>query len=255
MADALGRVVTWDSKENTVQIESRLDTIIKRGVIRIGTTGDYKPFTYLNPETNTYEGHDIDTAKQLAKDLGVEVEFVQTSWRRLMDDLLADKFDIAMGGISRTLERQKKAQLTTPYLDYGKSPLIRPEDKDKFTSLDAIDQPGVKIGVNPGGTNQKFVNEHIKKAEVIVVENNLEIPDMVADGKVDVMITDSIEAIRYGKDNPRLYAALADRTFTKSQMGYLMHRGDSIFSNWVDLWMQEMKLKGEFTKLEKKWLD
>lgn len=236
-------------------VQSRLDTILQRGYILVGTTGDYKPFSYLNPTTGEYEGHDIDAAKKLAADLGVEVRFVKTTWPTLMSDLLEDKFDIAMGGITRTLERQKKANLSHPYLKFGKSPLIRTADKDKFKTLADIDQPNVKIGVNPGGTNEKYVKANIKNAQVIVVQNNLEIPGMVADGRVDVMITDSIEAIRYAKEDQRLYAASRDKPFTKNQMGYLMQRGDQIFADWIDFWMEEMMLKGEFDTLYKKWIE
>lgn len=234
--------------------QSRLDTILQRGYILVGTTGDYKPFSYLNPATGQYEGHDIDAAKKLAADLGVEVRFVKTTWPTLMSDLLENKFDIAMGGITRTFERQKKAHFSHGYIKFGKSPLIRATDKAKFKTLADIDQPNVKIGVNPGGTNEKFVRANIKNAQIIIVQNNLEIPGMVADGKVDVMITDSIEAIRYAKDDRRLFAASSDKPFTINKMGYLMQRGDQIFANWMDFWMEEMRLKGELNNLYKKWI-
>ncbi|MCK6255560.1 transporter substrate-binding domain-containing protein [Fictibacillus sp. KIGAM418] len=241
-------------KRNHYTVSSRLDRIMKKGVIRVGTTGDYKPFTFYNTDTKKFEGYDIEAAELMAKDLGVKVKFVKTSWPTLMNDLLDDKFDMAVGGISRNTERQKTAQLTRPYMNEGKAPLIRAVDKEKYTSLQAIDQPNVTIGVNPGGTNQKFVDANIKHAKVIVVENNLEIPHMVAEGKVDVMITDSTEAMYYASRDQRLYAALTDNTFTKSQKGYLIPRGDSVFENWVNLWMDEMELQGEFNRLKDKYI-
>lgn len=243
-----------EANSGTSAVESRLDTILQRGYILVGTTGDYKPFSYLNPTTGQYEGYDIDAAKKLAADLGVEVRFVKTTWPTLMSDLLENKFDIAMGGITRTFERQKKAHLSHGYIKFGKSPLIRTADKARFKSLNDIDQPNVKIGVNPGGTNEKFVRANLKKAQIIVVQNNLEIPGMVADGRVDVMITDSIEAIRYAKDDSRLFAASSDKPFTINKMGYLMQRGDQIFANWIDFWMEEMLLKGDLDNLYKKWI-
>src|SRR5258708_5154484 len=88
---------------------SRLDLVIAQKALRIGTTGDYKPFSFLNPETKAFEGIDIDMARALAASLGAEPRFVQTAWPTLMADAAADKFDIAMGGISVTLERQKTA--------------------------------------------------------------------------------------------------------------------------------------------------
>jgi cyclohexadienyl dehydratase len=252
VAEAAGGYV--EKNANTFVISSRLDRILKKGVVRVGTTGDYKPYTYFNPKTKEFEGYDIEAAKIMAADLGVKITFVKTSWPTLMEDLHKNKFDLAVGGISRNTDRQKTAHLSHPYINDGKAPLIRQEDKEKYTSLGAIDQPDVTIGVNPGGTNQKFVDANITQAKVVVIENNLDIPSMVAEGKVDVMITDSIEAIYYASQDSRLYAALTDNTFTKSQKGYLMHRGDPVFQNWVNLWMEEMELNGEFDRLKEKWI-
>ncbi|GEL77000.1 transporter substrate-binding domain-containing protein [Tenuibacillus multivorans] len=254
LGEALHRKVSWNEESREVYVHSRLDQILERGYIRVGTTGDYKPFTFFNEESKQYEGYDIDAALLLAEELGVEVKFVRTSWPTLMEDLLADKFDIAMGGITRKMSRQIDAQFSTGYIPFGKSPLIREEDKERFTSLESIDQEDVKIGVNPGGTNESFVNENIKNAEVVVVENNLDIPGMVASGEVDVMITDSIEAIYYANDDEQLYAALADNPWNPSQFGYMMHHGDPKFTNTVNFWMEEMELKGKFEELREKWI-
>ena len=242
----LGQVV---SAHEASADESRLDTILARGYILVGTTGDYKPFSFYDKAVNDYVGYDIDAAKMLGEALGVDVVFVQTTWPTLMKDLLDDKFDIAMSGITRTFARQKQAHLSCGYFPFGKSPLIRAADKAKYISLEAIDQPGVRIGVNPGGTNEKFVKANITKATVIVHQKNAEIPGMVAAGKFDVMITDSPEAIRYAKDDSRLYAALLDKTFTKNQFGIMMQRGDQVFANFINMWMEEMKLQGQFDKL------
>jgi len=243
-----------ETEENNVDHGSRLNEIIEEGVIRVGTTGDYKPFTYLNPDTGEFEGSDIDAAKLLAEELGVKVEFVETSWPTLMDDLLAGKFDIGMGGITRTLEREKTAHMSKPYLDFGKAAIIRKEDKDTFTSVEAMNQPDVKVGVNPGGTNEEYVREHLTETDVTVVDNNLEIPGMVADGEFDLMISESLEAILFEKVDDRLYAAFIDDTLTKSQMGYIMPQGETELHNWVNLWIDEMMLNETFEELIDKWM-
>src|ERR1700748_1683692 len=93
---------------------SRLDEIIGRGTLRGGMTGDYLPFTYLDKNTQKFRGFDVDMAEALGKALGVKVEYVQTAWPQLMKDFEADNFDIAMGGISITLDRQKKGMFSTP---------------------------------------------------------------------------------------------------------------------------------------------
>jgi cyclohexadienyl dehydratase len=255
LAEALGRTVSWNPETRMVTVQSRLDTVLENGYIRVGTTGDYKPFSFWNEETEAYEGHDIDAAHMLAESLGVEVQFVRTTWPTLMQDLLDDKYDIAMGGITRRMSRQKTAQFSHPYILFGKSPLVREEDKDRFTSLEAIDQPGVTIGVNPGGTNEIFVRENISNANIVVHEFNAEIPGMVADGTFDVMFTDSIEAIVYARDDARLHAAFSDDPLTREQFGYLMHQGDPIFANTINFWMEEMVLKGHLDQLWDEWID
>ena len=93
----------------------RLARIKANGVLRVGTTGDYKPYTYLDPATNAYSGMDIDVAEAFAKSLGVRVVFVATSWPTMTADLLADKFDVAMGGVSDSPEREAKGALSHPY--------------------------------------------------------------------------------------------------------------------------------------------
>ncbi len=234
--------------------KSRLDVILERGYILVGTTGDYKPFSYLNPDTGKYEGHDIDAAKKLGEALGVEVRFVKTTWKTLIDGILENKYDIAMCGITRTLSRAKKVGFTDPYIKVGKCPLIRKADKDKFKTLKDIDQPGVKIGVNPGGTNEKFVRANIKNAEIIIIPKNLSIPEKLAKGEIDVMITDNIEAIIVSKNMPELYAVDPDNPLTKDDFGYMIPRDDFAFQNWLNLWMHQMKEKGELKKLREKWI-
>ena len=106
---------------------SRLDEILERGVVKVGTTGDYKPFTYFNKETKEYEGIDIDMARSLAKALGVKLEFVPTTWKNIVTDLVEDKYDVAVGGISKKLDRQMK--VFSPYPIWRQGRLLSPARK------------------------------------------------------------------------------------------------------------------------------
>jgi cyclohexadienyl dehydratase len=98
---------------------SRLDLIIKRGTLRVGMTGDYLPFSFLDQATSAFRGFDVDIAEALGKALGVRVEYVHTAWPRLTEDFTADRFDIAMGGISVTPERESKGSFSTPIMQEG----------------------------------------------------------------------------------------------------------------------------------------
>ena len=69
-----------------------------------------------------------------------------------MKDFEADNFDIAMGGVSITLDRQKKGFFSTPIMREGKTPIARCADKGKYETLAEINKPGTRVIVNPGGT-------------------------------------------------------------------------------------------------------
>src|SRR5882757_6233199 len=138
------------------QAPSRLDEIVTRGTLRVGMTGDYLPFTYLDKETKAFRGFDVDMAQALGKALGVKVEFVPTSWPQMMKDFEADNFDIAMGGVSITFDRQKKGLFSTPIMREGKTPIARCADQGKYDTIADIDRAGTRVIVNPGGTNERF---------------------------------------------------------------------------------------------------
>jgi cyclohexadienyl dehydratase len=232
---------------------SVLDQVALRGALRVGTTGDYKPFTYLNPETKQFEGIDIDMAKSLGKALGVPVEFVKTSWPTLMADFADGKFDIGMGGISVNLDRQKKALFTLPYLVDGKAPIARCADKEKFSELADIDKPGVRVIVNPGGTNERFAKENIRSATVTVFPDNVTIFEQIAAGKADVMITDASETLMQQKLHPgQLCSLRPDRPFNYSEKAYLLPR-DMLFKAFVDQWLHLAVASKEYQAISDKW--
>ncbi|MGH7104372.1 MAG: transporter substrate-binding domain-containing protein, partial [Acetobacteraceae bacterium] len=116
LALALAPCLTADpalaAPANTVQAQpaySLLDVIRARGELRVGLTGDYKPFSFLDHANGTFTGLDVDMAGALAKAMGVKLAIVHTTWPTMMADLMAGKFDLAMGGVTITLARLEKA--------------------------------------------------------------------------------------------------------------------------------------------------
>lgn len=126
----------------------------------MGVPGDYAPLAFHNRQ-NKLIGFDIDMAYSLGKALHLNILFVPSSWPTLSTDLAADKFDIAMGGITETPGRRKQFALSSPVLKNGKIALTQCNRINDFKSLEDIDRKGVRIVVNPGGTNQDYVDKHI----------------------------------------------------------------------------------------------
>ena len=234
---------------------SRLDDIIKRGALRVGTTGDYRPFTALDKTSGAYSGFDVDLAHGLADALGVKLEFVPTSWPTLAKDFDAGAFDIAMGGVSITLERAKKGFFSAPYLHEGKTPIARCADKDKFAELSAIDQPGVKVIVNPGGTNERFDRAHLKTAEIVLHPDNTTIFDALAAGDADLMITDASETRYQQKLHPGALCAIhPDKPFDFAEKAYWMPM-DPPLKAFVDQWLHLEMENGTYAAITAKWFE
>jgi cyclohexadienyl dehydratase len=234
---------------------ARLDEILERGVLRVGTTGDYRPFTALDKATGAYSGFDIDLARSLADALGVKVEFEPTSWPTLAGDFEANAFDIAMGGVSVTLERAKKGFFSAPYLREGKTAIARCADKEKFETLAGIDRPGVKVIANPGGTNERFDRAHFHAAEIVVYPDNPTIFERLAAGEADLMITDASETRFQEKQHPGVLCAIhPDKPFDFAEKAYWMPR-DPALKAFVDQWLHLMMENGAFAAIYAKWFE
>ena len=231
-----------------------LDRIISSGKMRVCTTGDYQPFTFLNPATGGYEGVDIDLAGSLATSLGAKAAFLASKWATLLDDLNANQCDIVMGGVSINLTRQARAFFSIPALTAGKSAIARCEDKAKYNTLTDIDRPGVRVIVNPGGTNETFAKANIKQATLVPFPTNVGIFDEIAAGRADVMMTDSIETLLQQKLNPKLCAVNPNAPFTYAELGYMLPRGDVVFKAYVDQWLHLAQKSGEYQAALDKYL-
>lgn len=242
-----------DSSGTSSQAKTDIEEIQERGVLKVGSTGDYQPMSYLDPETGCYVGFDTELAEDLAEAMGVDIEYVETSWPSLMDDTLADKFDLAVCGITITDARKEQALMTDGYLENGKTILCRREDAGKYLSLEAINRPEVRVMVNPGGLNEKFARENLPDATLIIHEVNQEIPGLIASGEADIMITEIMEAGYYVGEDDRLAAPLIHEPFTHGELGVLMPKGSEELLDYVNEFLEEEKDSGRLDELAQKY--
>ena len=222
---------------------SRLDDVIKSGKLRVCTPGDYKPFSLLRADGG-YEGLDVDLVQAAAKSLGAEAEIVKSAWPSLMKDFV-EKCDIAVGGISVTLDRQKTAFFTAPYMVNGKAPITKCENVGKFQTVADIDKPGVTVIENPGGSNERFARANFKQAKIVIFNDNTTIFDEILKGNADVMISESVETIVQQKLRPGLCAVNPDKPLQYGEMAWLLPRGDGAMKGWMDTWLHLAKASGD----------
>lgn len=216
----------------------------------MGTTGDYKPFSHLRD--GVYSGLDIELARLIALRLNLKLKFVPTTWASLVEDLESNRFDLALGGITRTLDRQTRANFSRPVFIIGKCALVRAGEAGRFATLQDIDKAGIRVGVNPGGTNERYVRENIRNATIVVVKDNLKIPTLVAENQLDVMLTDNVEALDASQNDPRLQAVSANSPWTNETLALLVARDDYAMVNWLNLFLEMSEADGTLNGLKKK---
>jgi cyclohexadienyl dehydratase len=229
-----------------------LQPVLQRGTVRVCSTGDYRPFTYRDPQGD-WSGFDIEMAHDMAARLGVQLDVVPTAWASLITDL-GNKCDVAMGGISITLDRAKHALYSAAYLRDGKAAIVRCADGSKFQTLEDIDRPGVRVVVNPGGTNAEFDKDHLHFAQVVNYPDNNTIFEQLIDNAADVMITDTSEIRWQANQNPQLCGESLDHPFTFEQKGYLITQAATDLQQWIDQWLNIAQNDGTYAALSQKYL-
>ena len=228
-----------------IPLDGKVAEIIERGTILFGTTGDYRPLSFREAD-GTYWGFGIEVANEIAARLGVSIAFVPTSWPTLTADVLAEPqtFDLAIGGITITDTRRETMLMSEGYLANGKTILCRASEADRYQSLADIDKPEVRVMVNPGGLNEKFANENLTHATIVIHQKNEEIPALIAEGQADVMITEITEAPYYVQTDARLAAPLLNKPFTHGEIGVLMQKGQEDLLQMVNNVIRQMKSDG-----------
>ena len=245
------------SHNDTPAVETEQPTIqriTERGKLLVGTTGDYRPLSYKEAD-GRYWGFGIEIAEKIAGRMGVGIEYVQTSWPTLTADVQAEPqtFDLAIGGITITDARKETMLMSDGYLANGKTILCRASDADRYQKLADIDKPGVRVMVNPGGLNEKFANENLTHATIIVYQKNEEIPNQVAEDHADVMITEITEAPWYIQNDKRLAAPLLNMPFNHGKIGVLMRKGQDDLLALVNSVIAQMKADGTLRQLHEKY--
>lgn len=162
---------------------------------------------------------------------------------------------MAVGGITQTLARTSWGEFLPGYAPFGKVALVRKSDLPKYRTLEDLNQPSVRVIKNPGGTNEQFVLKNLTKAQVSTHDKNFEIPGLIAEGKGDVMITETAEAILYAKKNPKLGAAFINKPLTPvSEMGFLMPTDDADYARVMNYLWHLTQIRGDLSRAEAAWL-
>lgn len=228
-----------------------LEILRKRNVIRVGTPGDYYPFSYF--KNGVPEGIDVDILRDFSRYAGVPLEFVRTTWRQILKDLDLGSFEVAAGGVAISKERRRKALFSATYFRTGKAPLALAANAHLYSTLNDIDRHGVRVIVNPGGTNEQFARKNLQNATLLVHTDNITVFEMILSGEADVMITDAVEAVVQESRDLRLKAVNPRKPFTCSHFAYMLGRKEHDLKKLMDQWLVDYGKQGGIKKTLFKW--
>ncbi|WP_340109792.1 transporter substrate-binding domain-containing protein [Pikeienuella sp. HZG-20] len=232
--------------------KSLLFEIQDRGVLRVGMTGDYYPMTYREPGEEEFVGHQVDAARELAKDLGVKVEFVTTEWKTIITGIQASKYDVAMPA-SMSLARAKVVGLTDSWGMNGFVPVVLKKNVDKYQSWDDLDQADQTAGVTLGTTMEDYIRAALPNAQMRRVEAPGTGWQEVLAGRSDYTVTTLVEASGLQERYSELKMIFPNQVRSALPMTFLAPIGDPIWINYLNTWIYLKKTSGYFDALNEKW--
>lgn len=168
---------------------SRLDRVLAAKELRVCIWPDYYGISYRNPKSQQISGIDSDLARELAKDLGVEVRFIDSSFARLIEDVTQDRCDVAMFAVGITPTRQEKLRFTRPHL-VSDIYAITTRSNRRIKDWSDIDQPGSVVAVAKGTLHEPVMREKLKAARLVVADTPHAREQEVESGRADVFMTD-----------------------------------------------------------------
>jgi len=226
--------------------ESTIEKVIKRGVLKVGMD-TFLPWA-MKDKNGKYIGFEIDVATQLAKDMGVKVEFVPTKWAGIIPALLTSKFDVIIGGMGITTKRALKVNFTIPYDYSGMSIVANKQKAAGFSSLDDFNKADVEIACKLGTTAAAAAKKYLPKAKIRLFDDEAQTYQELRNGNVHAVVGSAprpaFESIKYSDS---LFLPLKG-TFTKEPIGFALRKGDpdtlAFFNSWIlnkqiEGWLQE----------------
>jgi cyclohexadienyl dehydratase len=224
------------------QLQSHLYEITKSGKLKVCIWPNYYAISLRNPDTGKLEGIDIDLSEELAKDLGAKLEYVETSFSTFIADLQANKCDLGMFGVGATMKRAQAVAFTQPYLISGVYVVAYKDGKVK-TWAD-LDKPGVNIAVPLGSYIEPFMRGYLKNAKLVAIAPpNTTQAELMAH-RVDAIATDYPASTKMNAQFDWSMTLAPPEPLSVTPYAYVMNQGDQIWLNYMNLFVQNIKLDG-----------
>lgn len=232
--------------------QSTLEQVLSSGRLRVGFS-TFVPWA-MKDKTGQFIGFEIDVARRLAEDIGVEAVFVPTKWSGIIPALLTGKFDIIIGGMGITPQRNLKVNFTRPYEYSGMSILANGKVAPGKSSLGDFNRPEVTVVARIGTTAAAAAKKYLPRASLRLFDDEGQALQELLNGRAAALVASQpfpeFQAIKY-KD--RLYLPLKGETFTREPIGFAVRKGDPDFLNLLDNWIRVREADGWLKERYRYW--
>ena len=232
--------------------QSRLQTILETGELRVGTTGDWNPMSMKDPSSNKYIGFDIDIVSQLAEDMGVEIVFVPTEWKTLVNGILANKYDLSTSA-SLSAKRALTTGYTNSFFKLATVPLTLKKNISKFQDWNDLNKSEVIIAVTLGTVQEQYAKVIFPDSTLKVIEAPARDYQEVLAGRADAHITSNVEAATLVEKYPELSIVPVKETKYPTPLAWLVPQDDQVWINYINHWIEIKKARGYFSQMMEKW--
>lgn len=220
-----------------------LESVVQDGVLRVCMWPDYYGISYLNKRTGSLQGVDITLSAELAKDLGVSVDYIETDFRSVLDYLDQGKCHIAMMAVGVTAARAERVNFSDPYLRsdvYG----ITTRANKSIQTWEDIDQPGRVVAVMKGTVMEPLMQRTLKNATLVITTEPGEREREVESGRADIFITDFPYSKRMLENTDWARLVPPSGTVQLTDYAYAVPKGDPVWLERINLFVREIKQDG-----------
>jgi polar amino acid transport system substrate-binding protein len=230
-----------------VAADSALKHVLTTGTIKVASCLSFTPFGFTN-EQGQPEGYDVDIAKELAKDMGVKLEVVDTTSSNRIPNLQTNKVDVVFCNFTRTLERAKEISFTDPYVVATQALLVR--SGSGITSLESM--KGRAVAVVKGSTNADVLRERGVDVEAAEFDSSQAAVLAVKQRQADAMIEDSNYLQYQAKLNPGL-EVVTSNLVPLEYNAFGVKQGDQLWVDYLNQFLFELNTSGKNLELYRKW--
>jgi len=221
---------------------SQLETILQRGTIKVGFD-TFKPWA-MKDKNGEYIGFEIEVAKKLAEDMGVKVEFVPTKWSGIIPALLTGKFDVIIGGMSITPQRNLKVNFSIPYEFSGMSVVASKKLAGDRTLASEFNNPATTVAVRLGTTAAEVTKNFLPKAKILFFDEESQTIQELLNERVHALVASNPLPLTLAKEYPDQVYLPFKKDFTREPISFAVRKGDPDFLNWLNNWVLYTSSKG-----------